>query len=118
MHDAEWASRELSGNFHELKAVGGVEDLERQVIALPEEMSVFRNQRIGARPLDICGDKCIRGLKTFCLIFCAQFKGYNEVFVNDGQANNETDEFPEFLGGQVSAHFFDDQPGDSQGMRG
>ena len=36
MRGAELASRELSGNFHELKAVGGVEGLERQVIALPE----------------------------------------------------------------------------------
>ena len=34
--NAKWASRELSGNSHELRAVGGVEDLERQVIALPE----------------------------------------------------------------------------------
>ena len=110
--------RELPGNFHELKAVCRIENFERQIIALPEEMPVFRNQRIGARPLDICGDKCIGGLKTFCLIFYAQFKGYDEVFVDDGQAHDETDKFPEFLRGQVAAHFFGNQPGDSQGMRG
>ena len=33
--NAKWASRELSGNSHELKTVGAVEVLERQVIALP-----------------------------------------------------------------------------------
>lgn len=101
-----------------LDAIRRVEDLERQVAALPEEMPVFRDQRVAACPLDIRGNESIGGFEALRLILCAQFKGHDEVFVDDGETHDEINEFPEFLGGQVAADFFDDQAWDSQSMEG
>lgn len=76
-------------------------------------MPVFRDQRFGARPLDIRGDESIGGFEALRLVLCAQFEGHDEVFVDDGETHDEIDKFPEFLGGKVAAHFLDDQSGDS-----
>ncbi len=114
---AEWKDKALPGSFYELKAVEGIENFEWQVIALPEKMPVFCCQRVGARPLDIGRDEGVGGLETFCLIFCAQFKGYDEIFVNNGETHNEFDKFSEFLGCQVASDFLDDEAGDANGIR-
>ena len=101
-----------------LEAIRRIHNSERQVGALPEEVPVFRNQRVGAGPLDICGDEGIGGFQAFGFIFRAQFKGHDEILIDDGQALYEPDEFTKLLGRQVAADFFDDQPGDSQGISG
>ena len=109
--------QKLPGSFHDLCAVRRIQDPERQVVALPEEMPIFRNQRIGARPLDVGRDERIGRLESFCFVLRAQFKGDDEIFVNDGEAHDEIDEFSEFLGGQVASDFLDDEAGDADGIR-
>ena len=114
---AERFLRRLPGSFHDLYAVRRIEDPERQVVALPEKMSVFRHQCVGARPLNVGCDERIGRLETFRFVLRAQFKGDDEIFVYDGEAHDELDEFSEFLGGQVASDFLGDETGDADGMR-
>ncbi len=63
---------------------------------------------------DVGSDEGVGRLEAFCLVLCAQFKGDDEIFVNDGETHDELDEF---LGGQVAADFLDDEAGDADDIR-
>jgi len=109
--------RRLPGSFYDLNTFRRIEDPERQVVALPEKMPVFRHERTSARPLNVGCDERIGRLETFCFVLGAQFKGDDEIFVNDGETHDEIDKFSELLGGQVTSDFLDDETGDADGMR-